>query len=262
MAEQSATETEPMPPTAEGAAAGGAAADQAGDQNAPSPSTPAGRRPFKRGTKIRLIVIGGIALIIALAFVIYYVVDSRNYVTTDNAQVDGSQISIVAPATGTLTDWKGDQGTQVQSYQQVGRIAIQAGYSQPQVVIRAPAAGTIAVDNGVEGAFVTAGTQLAVAYDSEGVFVTARVDETDIDAVHPGESAKIDVDAFPDAHLTGHVAEVKTGAAGVFSLFPQSNTTGNFQKVTQVIPVKISIDDLKGLALAPGMNVTVKIHRG
>ena len=74
--------------------------------------------------------------------------------------------------------------------------------------------------------------------------------------------SKIGVDAFPDAHLTGQVAEVKTGAAGVFSLFPQSNTTGNFQKVTQVIPVKITIDDLKGLALAPGMNVTVKIRRG
>jgi len=57
------------------------------------------------------------------------------------------------------------------------------------------------------------------------------------------------------------VAEVKAGAAGVFSLFPQSNTSGNFQKVTQVIPVKITIDDLKNLPLVPGMNVTVKIHR-
>ncbi|HKN45206.1 MAG TPA: hypothetical protein VJW23_14935, partial [Propionibacteriaceae bacterium] len=61
--------------------------------------------------------------------------------------------------------------------------------------------------------------------------------------------------------LTGRVAEVKAGAAGVFSLFPQSNTSGNFQKVTQVIPVKITIDDLKNLPLVPGMNVTVKIHR-
>src|SRR6185437_12958603 len=106
--------------------------------------------------------------------------------------------------------WKGGQGTQVQSYQQVGRIAIQAGYSQPQMVIRAPAAGTVAVDNGVEGAFVTAGTQLAIAYDQEGVFVTARVDETDIDAVHAGEPVRIDVDAFPGHHLTGRVSEVKT----------------------------------------------------
>jgi multidrug resistance efflux pump len=55
---------------------------------------------------------------------------------------------------------------------------------------------------------------------------------------------------------------VKTGAAGVFSMFPQSNTSGNFQKVTQVIPVKITIADLQGLQLVPGMNATVKIHRG
>lgn len=112
------------------------------------------------------------------------------------------------------------------------------------------------------GSFVAAGTQLAIAYDGSGVFVTARVDETQIDEVHPGQPVKIAVDAFPDAHLTGQVAEIKTGAAGVFSAFGQANTTGNFQKVTQVIPVKITIDDLQGLALVPGMNVTVRIHRG
>jgi len=258
MAEQTATQTEPMPTAPEPALTEQGPPEEV----APEPAAPAGRRPFKRATKVRLIVIGAIALIIALAFAIYYVVDSRNYVTTNNAQIDGNQISIVAPATGTLIGWKGHQGTEVQSYQPVGRVAIQAGYSQPQLVIRAPGAGTIAVDNGVEGGFVTAGTQLAVAYDSAGVYVTARVDETQVDAVHPGAAVKIDVDAFPDADLTGRVAEVKTGAAGVFSLFPQSNSSGNFQKVTQVIPVKITIDDLKGLALVPGMSVTVKIRRG
>jgi len=92
--------------------------------------------------------------------------------------------------------------------------------------------------------------------------VTARVDETEINDVHVGAPVKISVDAFPNAQLTGQVAEIKIGAAGVFSPFGQSNTTGNFQKVTQVIPVKITIDDLEGLALAPGMNVTARIHRG
>ena len=52
----------------------------------------------------------------------------------------------------------------------------------------------------------------------------------------------------------------------MFSLFPQSNTqgTGNFQKVTQVIPVKIGFEDinaLNNLDLVPGMNVTVQIHK-
>jgi len=118
------------------------------------------------------------------------------------------------------------------------------------------------VNTGVEGSFVTAGTQLAIAYDGSGVFVTARVDETEIDAVHVGAPVQISVDAFPNADLTGRVSEIKTGAAGVFSLFPQSNTSGNFQKVTQVIPVKITIDDLQNLPLVPGMNATVKIRRG
>ena len=99
------------------------------------------------------------------------------------------------------------------------------------------------VDNGVEGAFVTAGTQLAVAYDFSRIFVTARIDETDIDAVRPGQQVDISVDAFPDATITGTVSEIQGGAAGVFSLFPQANTSGNFQKVTQVIPVKIAISN-------------------
>ena len=117
------------------------------------------------------------------------------------------------------------------------------------------------VDNGVEGAFVTAGTQLAVAYDFSRIFVTARIDETDVDAVHQGQQVDISVDAFPDAKVTGTVSEIQGGAAGVFSLFPQANTSGNFQKVTQVIPVKIAISNPGGVALVPGMNVYVKIHK-
>lgn len=226
-----------------------------------APDAPAPRKGISRKTRIRVLVIVILAVLAAAFFLGRYLIDSRNYVTTDNAQVDGNQISVNAPATGTLIDWRGQQGTSLTKNAPVGRIEIQGGFVQPQMVIRAPAAGVIAVDNGVEGAFVTAGTQLAIAYDGSGVFVTARVDETDIDAVHAGEQVKIAVDAFPDANLTGRVVEVKTGAAGVFSLFPQSNSSGNYQKVTQVIPVKIAIDDLQNLPLAPGMNVTAKIRR-
>jgi multidrug resistance efflux pump len=228
----------------------------------PEPPPPTGRRPLKRETKIRLLVIGVLALLIAAAFITYYLIESRTYVTTDNAQVDGNQISITAPTSGILIDWHGQQGTQLQQNTPVGRIEIQGSFMQPQMVIRAPADGVVAVDNGVPGSFVTAGTQLAIAYDGSGVFVTARVDETEIDAVRVGAPVKISVDAFPNADLTGRVSEIKTGAAGVFSLFPQSNTSGNYQKVTQVIPVKITIDDRQNLPLVPGMNATVKIRRG
>jgi multidrug resistance efflux pump len=231
------------------------------DDKPPAAEAPAAKRAMKRSTRIALIVVLVLAVLAAAAFATFYVLDTRNYVTTDNAQVDGNQISVNAPSSGTLIDWRATEGSQLRKDASVGRIRMQGGFVQPQMVIRAPADGVVAVDNGVEGSFVTAGTQLAVAYDGSAIFVTARVDETDINEVHTGQLVDISVDAFPSTELTGRITEVQGGAAGVFSLFPQANTSGNFQKVTQVIPVKIGIDNLKDLNLVPGMNVTVKIHR-
>jgi pyruvate/2-oxoglutarate dehydrogenase complex dihydrolipoamide acyltransferase (E2) component len=130
-------------------------------------------------------------------FAASYFLDARNYVSTDNAQVDGDKIAVNAPASGTLIDWRANQGAELTEDQVVGRIKVNGGFVQPQQSIRAPADGTVAVDNGVEGAFVTAGTQLAIAYDFSKVYVTARVDETDIDAIHIGQRVDFTVDAFP-----------------------------------------------------------------
>jgi multidrug resistance efflux pump len=226
-----------------------------------APEKPAGRRPLKRSTRVALLVILVIALIAAGAFTASYVLDARNYVSTDNAQVDGDKIAVNAPTSGTLIDWRATQGTELHTDQVVGRIRVNGGFVQPQQPVRAPADATVAVDNGIEGAFVTAGTQLALAYDFAKVYVTARVDETDIDAVHTGQRVDFTVDAYPGVDFTGSVRQIQGGAAGVFSLFPQANSSGSFQKVTQVIPVRVGIDDLHGLNLVPGMNVTVKIHR-
>ncbi len=226
----------------------------------PAPEKPA-RRGMKRSTRIALLVVLVVAVLIAAAITASYFINARNYVTTDNAQIDGDKISINAPTSGTLIDWRATQGTEVHRDQIVGRIQIQGGFVQPQMYIRSPGDATVVVDNGVEGSFVTAGTQLALAYDFSKIYVTARVDETDIDAVHQGQQVDISVDAFPGATLTGTVSEIQGGAAGVFSLFPQANTSGNFQKVTQVIPVKIAISNPQNLDLVPGMNVYVKIHK-
>ncbi|MGH3975276.1 MAG: HlyD family secretion protein [Pseudonocardiaceae bacterium] len=220
-----------------------------------------GRRGLKRSTRIALAIILIVALVAAGGFATSYFLNARNFVSTDNAQVDGDKILINAPASGTLVDWRITQGSVIAKDQVVGRIELQGGFAQPLMSIRAPADGAVAVDNGVPGVFVTVGTQLAVAYDFDKIFITARIDETDIEAVNPGQAVDITVDAFPNAQLTGYVREIQGGAAGEFSLFPQANASGNFQKVTQVIPVKISIQDSKGLDLVPGMNVTVDIHK-
>jgi multidrug resistance efflux pump len=230
--------------------------------NGAAPTTPPPHK-LKRSTRISLIVILIMTLTAATGYTTSYFLNARNYVSTDNAQIDGNQIMINAPATGTLLDWNGTQGTLIHQHQTLGRIEIQNAFAQPQMPIRAPGAGTIAIDNTVPGEYVTTGTPLALAYDLNKIYITARIDDTAIKPIHPGQPVDIDIDAYPHTPITGHVQEIQAGAAAVFSLFPQSNTqgTGNFQKVTQVIPVKISLNNLNNLNLAPGMNVTVHIHK-
>ena len=220
------------------------------------------KRRMKRSTKIALIVIGVVALLAAIGFTLSYVLDASRYVSTDNAQVDGTQVPILAPASGTLVGWQGSTGLVMHRDQVIGRVQIQGAFVQPQLAIRAPAAGTIANSSTTNGAYVTTGAQLAVAYDPQGVYVTARVDETDIDDVQVGRPVDFTVDAYPGRTFHGTVQEIQGGAAAVFSPFPQSNSGGNFQKVTQVIPVRVAIDDMQGVDLIPGMNVTVDIHKG
>jgi multidrug resistance efflux pump len=246
-------------------AASGTATQDKHDGNgvAPSPVEPEApaKKKMKQSSRTALIIIAILALLAALGFGGAYFLYSRNYVTTDNAQVDGDKIDINAPTTGTLTDWSISQGSTVRTNQVVGRIKILGSFAQPQKTIKSPGNGTIAVNNGVEGSFVSAGTQLATAYDFNKIYATARVDETDVQDVHPGAPVDITVDAYSSTPVTGVVQEIQGSAAGVFSLFPESNSSGNFQKVTQVIPVKIAFTNTNGLALVPGMNITVHIHK-
>jgi multidrug resistance efflux pump len=214
-----------------------------------------------RSTRLALLVIPLVALIVSGALAASYFLEAGRYVCTDNAQIDGDKIPVTAPVGGTLVGWHATQGSALRKDQTIGRIQIQGGFLQPQRVIQAPADGTVVVDNGVEGTFVTVGTQLAVAYDLSKIFVIARVDETAIGDVRLGRQVDIAVDAYPNITLTGYVWEIQGGTAGLFSQFRQDNTTGNFQETTQVIPVQIAITDQKNLTLLPGMNATVKIHK-
>ncbi|HZS20558.1 MAG TPA: HlyD family efflux transporter periplasmic adaptor subunit [Pseudonocardiaceae bacterium] len=215
------------------------------------------RRPSGTVLVMGLVVLALLLITGGVTYLLY----TERYVTTDNAQVDGDQIQINAPQTGVVIHWQGTVGSQVRSGQVVGRIEVQGSGAQPQRVIRAPGDGTIAVNPTVEGQWVTAGTNLATAYNGNGIYATARVDETDVADVHLGALVDMDVDAYSGIPVTGIVTEIQDSAAAEFSLFPESNSSGNFQKVTQVIPVRIAFTNTGGVPLAPGMNITVRIHK-
>lgn len=231
------------------------------DPATPENTTAAPRRRLRRG-RVAAAAAATLVLLIGLVAGAVWLIHARQFVSTDNAQIDADQIQINAPATGTLVGWRAILGAQVSRDEIVGRIQLPGSGVQPQQPVRAPETGTIAEANVVDGQWVTAGTNLAVAYNTTSkIYATARVDETDIKDVHVGAPVDIDVDAFSGIPVTGIVQEIQPAAAGVFSLFPESNSSGNFQKVTQVIPVKIAFLDTHGLPLVPGMNITIHIHK-
>jgi multidrug resistance efflux pump len=249
-------------------------APRAEDESATEPATdgdrPAERRPappaaqrLKRSTKIALVVIAMVSVLEALAFAGTYFGYSRHYVSTDNAQVDGDRIPINAPVAGTVTDWLIDEGSVVRENQVVGRIQGVGSGAQPKRTVRAPRAGTIAVNTVVAGQYVPQGTMLATAYDPDSIYITARVAEHDIADVHIGQQVDVSVDAYPGTPVLGLVTQVEAAAAGQFTLWPSSDTDPtNPQRVDQYIPVRISVTNGNGLRLLPGMNVVAKIRRG
>jgi membrane fusion protein (multidrug efflux system) len=113
------------------------------------------------------------------------------------------------------------------------------------------------------GARVQAGQQLA-AIVQENVWVTANFKETQLAGLKPGQEAKVTIDAMPGLVLVGRVDSFSPASGNQFSLLPADNATGNFTKIVQRVPVKITLraEDIKKLGgrLVPGMSALAEIE--
>jgi membrane fusion protein, multidrug efflux system len=107
------------------------------------------------------------------------------------------------------------------------------------------------------GQYVQAGTQLMAVVPTDGSYIVANYKETQLTHVRAGQPARIRVDMFPGTVLRGHIDSLAPASGQEFALLPPDNATGNFTKVVQRIPVKITLDPGSALAaeLRPGMSV-------
>jgi membrane fusion protein (multidrug efflux system) len=120
--------------------------------------------------------------------------------------------------------------------------------------------GRVANLSAAVGQYVTAGTALATFVPDE-IWVTANFKETKLDRMRPGQSATIEIDAYPERVLHGRVESVQPGSGTAFSLPPAENATGNYVKIVQRVPVKIVPDDPPAdVALGPGMSVVPTVR--
>lgn len=121
----------------------------------------------------------------------------------------------------------------------------------------APADGLITRRNVDLGTFVQAGEQVFYIVTPQ-VWVTANFKETQLADMRPGQPVSIDVDAYPDLHLHGHVDSIQEGSGARFSAFPAENATGNFVKIVRRVPVKIIID--RGLENGHGLPLGISVE--
>ena len=129
-----------------------------------------------------------------------------------------------------------------------------------RVDITFPVGSTIVQQSAVPNSFIAVGTPLARAYDLTHLYVTANINETDINRIKADQTVDVYLDAFPGTNLTGKVNRIGLATANTFSLLPTSNTTSNYTKVTQVVPINITLDSYNGLDIVPGMSASVRIH--
>lgn len=135
---------------------------------------------------------------------------------------------------------------------------LQLHYNQ----IIAPVSGRIGKKSVEVGSRVQPGQQL-LAIVQEGVWVNANFKETQLRGIYPGQKASVRIDAFPGQEFTGQVDSFSPASGAQFSLLPPDNATGNFTKIVQRVPVKVTLqkEDMKTIAdrVAPGMSAIVEI---
>jgi membrane fusion protein, multidrug efflux system len=129
----------------------------------------------------------------------------------------------------------------------------------------APADGIVAKRWLLPGDVVQPSQSVFTLTLSKNLWIVAFLEETKISDIRTGQSVRLTIDAFPGVKFNGKVFLIGSSTASVFSLIPANNASGNFTKVTQRIPVRISIEssdnnkEIPSFNIMSGMSAIVKI---
>jgi membrane fusion protein (multidrug efflux system) len=139
-------------------------------------------------------------------------------------------------------------------------VQAQAALNLGYATVTSPVDGTVGNRTLRVGQYVQAGTEL-MSVVPVAAYVVANFKETQLTDVHRGQPVNITVDMFPDRTYRGYVDSLAPASGQTFALLPPDNATGNFTKVVQRIPVRITLDphDAGLEDLRPGMSVTPAI---
>ena len=193
--------------------------------------------------------------------------------TVDQAQftlaTDQSKVNALhEQAASELVKLDGNPDTPVEQmpqYQQAKAQLREAERELDHTVVRAPFAGMVTnVPSIAPGKYLAASTVAFYLVDTDHLWIDATPKETELTHVRPGQKASITVDTYPNLVWHGVVESISPAAAQQFSLLPPQNTSGNWVKVVQRVPLRVAVDanNYNAPPLRAGMSVEVKIDTG
>ena len=181
-------------------------------------------------------------------------------------QADQSKVaSLQQQAEVQLARLDGNPDIPVTEHPQYLQAKAQVDEAQRQLdhtIVKAPFAGIVtSVPSIAPGKYLQASTTAFYLVATDHVWVGSNPKETELTYVRPGQPVTVTVDTYPDLGWRGTVESISPAAAQEFSLLPAQNTSGNWVKVVQRIPVRVRVDTTgKDLpTLRAGMSVVVDV---
>jgi membrane fusion protein (multidrug efflux system) len=176
---------------------------------------------------------------------------------TAQAQVDAAKAQLVV----SKTRIQSADASITSADAQIGVIGTQLRNTK----LYAPSEGVIAKRWLLQGDIAQPGQSIFTVNNNSKFWIQVYLEETKMETLHIGQSAKFTIDTYPGVVFTGKIFTIGSSTASQFSLIPPNNASGNFTKVTQRVPVKISIDatedgrKIPSFNLLTGMSAIVKI---
>ena len=131
-----------------------------------------------------------------------------------------------------------------------------------RTMIEAPLDGVVS-KRPVPGSYATAGVPVMVVVADTDLWIEANYKETELTRVRPGQKASIHIDTYPESQCSGVVTSIAQATGAEFAVLPPQNASGNWVKVVQRIPVRVSVTCREGdPPLRVGMSTTVEIDTG
>ena len=184
---------------------------------------------------------------------VYLFSSSALYFKTDNAKVTAKLYNVLPAASGKLISWDVENGDLVEQDQVLGRQDVLP-------YITSPITGTVIKNDGAVGATVSPSSPVAIVADTSNMYIGVNVEETDISRVRLGQMVDVKIDAYPGRKFRGQVTEIDPATQTYFTNTTSFSTSGTYTKVTQLVPIKVTIENKDNLPLVFGMNATVRIH--